>query len=226
MVESNKQKKAVIFDMDGVLVDSEPIYQRMFRQFLEENNCNIREDIFCRIAGASSTGTWEIMTQLWYEPIDGEALHREFRRQYPDFKVPYQEALFPGIKELLQWLTENNYKLALASSSSEKNIGRMLEETGLKSYFSVIVSGNMFRESKPNPEIYEYTWSLLGLDKSECLVVEDSEYGIQAGRAAGLEVVAITDRRFGYDQSSSNYMIDQTCKLKDLLKKMEKRKNK
>lgn len=223
MAENNKQKKAIIFDMDGVLVDSEPIYQRMFRQFLEENNCIIREDVFCKIAGASSSGTWEIMAQLWYEPIDGKKLHAEFRRQYPDFKIPYQEALFPGIKELLQWLTGNNYKLALASSSSEKNIDRMLEETGLKSYFSVVVSGNMFRESKPNPEIYEYTWSLLGFAKDECLVVEDSEYGILAGRAAGLEVVAIKDRRFGYDQSSSNYMIDQTYNLKEFLKKMDEK---
>ena len=212
-----KQKKAIIFDMDGVLVDSEPIYQQMFRQFLMENNCTIDETVFRRIAGASSTGTWDIMAQLWYEDICGETLHKEFRRQHPDFQIPYREALFPGVEELLDTLQQKGYLIALASSSSEKLIRRMLAETGLYKYFSFFISGNMFRESKPNPEIYEYAWSLTGFAKEECLLVEDSTYGIQAGRAAGLEVAAIRDYELGYDQSLANYLLEKITDLKNIL---------
>ena len=165
-----KQKKAIIFDMDGVLVNSEPIYQQMFRHFLTVNNCVIDEVIFKSIAGASTKNTWDIMSRLWYEDIDGERLHIEFRRQFPDFKVPYDEALFPGVKELLHWLKVRGYTVGLASSSSERNINRMLDVTGLREYFSFYISGDMFRQSKPNPEIYEYACSRTGYSKEECLV--------------------------------------------------------
>ena len=212
-----KQKKAIIFDMDGVLVNSEPVYQQMFRHFLTVNNCVIDEVIFNSIAGASSTATWDIMAQLWYEKISGHDLHLEFRRQFPDFKVPYDEALFPGVKELLQWLKNQGYVIGLASSSSERHINRMFEETGLRDYFSFYISGNMFRESKPNPEIYEHAWSLTGCTKEECLVIEDSTYGIQAGCAAGMDVVAIRDYELGYDQSLATCFVDKVAELRNIL---------
>lgn len=215
-------KKAIIFDMDGVLVNSEPIYQRMFHHFLIVNNCVIDEEIFSAIAGASTQNTWNIMAQLWYEDIDGESLHFEFRRQFPDFKVPYQEALFPGVENLLVWLKERGYVVGLASSSPERHINRMLDETDLREYFSFYISGDMFRQSKPDPEIYECAWSMTGCSKEECLVVEDSTYGIQAGCAAGMEVVAILDRDLGFDQSGASYFIDKVSDLSKLLENTAK----
>lgn len=216
-IMKRKQKKAIIFDMDGVLVDSEPIYQDMFHKFLEENNCLIDETIFRSVAGSSSSGTWEILSRVWKEKISGPELHREFRRQYPDFCIPYKEALVSGVPELICWLWEKGYVLVLASSSSPDKIDRMLRETELKPYFTYVVSGDMFRESKPNPEIYEYACSLLGLPKEQCLVIEDSTYGIHAGIAAGLEVVAVRDTKIGFDQSNATYMIDAACELKNFL---------
>lgn len=213
----SKKKKAIIFDMDGVLVDSEPIYQRTLRAFLEENGCLIDEDIFRKAAGTTSAGTWEILSQLWISPISGKDLHKEFRRQNPDFCIPYQDAMFPGVFELVTWLWEKGYTLAVASSSSPDKIDRMLDETGLRPFFSHVISGDMFRESKPNPEIYDFSCSLLGLPKDACLVVEDSAYGIQAGIAAGLEVVAVRDTKIGFDQSKATYIIDKTSDLREFL---------
>lgn len=210
-------KKAVIFDMDGVLIDSEPCYLEMFREFLVKNHMTPDEEILKAIAGASSPQTWTYMAQMWGSPITPEELHREFRRQYPTFSVPYGTVLFPKIRELLQTLHQHGLNLSIASSSSRKAIDRMLQETELTPYFTHIVSGEMFHESKPNPEIYLHTLSLIGFLPEECIVVEDSTYGIQAAKAASLEVVARKDTRFSFDQSQADYFIEQTADLASLL---------
>lgn len=209
--------KAVIFDMDGVLIDSEPVYLAHLRHFLEENHGKIDEELLYAMAGASSKKTWGLMAQMWREEIAPEAVQALYRAAYPDFQAPYREVLFPGVRELLAWLKEEQIRLAIASSSSERSIRRMLKETGLETYFSCLVSGEMFKESKPDPEIYLYTLSKLGLKAEDCIVVEDSTYGICAAKAAGLKVVARKDRRFPFDQSGADYLVEQTSQLKEVL---------
>lgn len=225
MEEKGKKKRAIIFDLDGVLVDSEPVYQHIFYRFLLENGCYVEEAVFSSIAGASSSDTWKIMATLWREPIEPQALHNLFRQQYPDVCIPYAQVLVPGVRPLLAKLKERGYILALASSSSKRNIDRMLSETGLNQYFSYVVSGEQFLASKPDPEIYVYTCAQIGLPKEECLVVEDSDYGILAGKAAGLQVVAITDRRFDFDQGKADWQIERIYDLWSLLKKWENQEN-
>lgn len=212
--------KAVIFDMDGVLIDSEPVYIGMFRTFLLEHGCRIDEALLMTLAGASAGETWRIMAKLWYEETDPEALHQLFRREHPDFRIDYKAVMFPEVLELLQWLKERGVIMAVASSSSEQSIRRMFEETGFGPYFSFLVSGKQFRESKPDPEIYLYTLSRLGLPAEDCLVVEDSVYGIQAAKAAGLRVVAIRDQRFSSDQSAANRLIDRVSDLKEIFEEL------
>ena len=209
-------KKAVIFDMDGVLIDSEPVYLEMFRRFIAENGGNAEEGTLRAIAGASARQTWVYMAQMWKEEIDPEELQREFRRQYPQFRVPYAEVVYPGVDSLLSWLKDKGVRMALASSSSDRAIRQMLEETGFETYFDCIVSGDMFQESKPNPEIYLYTLSRLELTAEECVVMEDSTYGIQAAKAAGLKVVAVKDHRFSYDQSSADCFVEKTANLREI----------
>ena len=213
-------KKAVIFDMDGVLIDSEPVYLEMFRRFIMENGGNAEEETLRAIAGASARQTWVYMAQMWKEIIDPEELHREFRRQYPRFRVPYGEVVYPGVDSLLYWLKRKGVRLALASSSSDRAIRQMLEETGFEAYFDCIVSGDMFKESKPNPEIYLYTLSRLGLSAEECVVMEDSTYGIQAAKAAGLKVVAVKDHRFSYDQTSADCFVEKTADMKEIFENL------
>lgn len=213
-------KKVVIFDMDGVLIDSEPVYLQMFREFLEKNGCTVDERILKAIAGASAKQTWVYMAEMWKAHIEPEALHQEFRRQYPDFQIPYREVLFAGVKELLEKLRSNGIRIALASSSSKRSIHRMLDETGLKSYFSWIVSGEMFRESKPDPEIYLHMLECIGLPAKDCVAVEDSTYGIQAAKAAGLDAIAVKDTRFSYEQGAADYLIEKTADLSELLEQL------
>ena len=202
--------------MDGVLVDTEPIYLKMFRKFLKENNCTVDEKLLKAIAGASSKQTWKYMADMWLEEIEPDKLHKLFRMEYPDFQISYREVLYPRVEELLQYLREKGILIALASSSSDRAIRRMLRETGLEIYFSCFVSGEMFRESKPNPEIYLCVLEKLGMSAKECLAVEDSTYGIQAAKAAGIEVVAVEDNRFSYNQSNADWIVKKTFDLKKI----------
>lgn len=99
-----------------------------------------------------------------------------------------------------------------------ENIQCVLEECKIKNYFSILVSGEMFVETKPNPEIYNYTVNSMNLDKDELLVIEDSNYGIEAAKAAGLKVAALIDSTFGFDIELADYKIES---LKDVIKIIE-----
>ncbi|MCI8584620.1 MAG: HAD family phosphatase [Lachnospiraceae bacterium] len=211
------KKKAVIFDMDGVLVDSESVYLQLFRTFLEENQCVIDETLLHTLAGASSQRTWEIVAQMWKEEITPQEMRTLYKKDHPSYEIPYKEILYPGVKDLLVWLKQERFVTAIASSSSEESIQEMLRETELSSLFDCYVSGKWFKNSKPDPEIYLYTLDKLGLPAGDCIVVEDSAYGIQAAKAAGLTVAAVKDTKFGADQSAADYLIDRTCELKGLL---------
>ena len=210
------KKKAIIFDMDGVLVDTENAYLNMFRDFLRAHGKPVREDILLKIVGADSKKTWKYMGKLWGEE-DTEKIRQLFHSEYPDGTLDYREYLFPGVPQMLRTLKQKNYLLALASSSKKKDIRRMLKENELGFYFTVVVSGEEYKESKPDPEIYNDVKRQLGLNSEECLVVEDSTYGIRAAKAAGLEVIAVDDPRFSFDQSEADGWIKKVTDLLSLV---------
>lgn len=210
------KKKAIIFDMDGVLVDTENAYLNMFRDFLRAHGKPVREDILLKIVGADSKKTWKYMGKLWGEE-DTEKIRQLFHSEYPDGTLDYREYLFPGVPQMLRTLKQKNYLLALASSSKKKDIRRMLKENELGTYFTVVVSGEEYKESKPDPEIYNDVKRQLGLNSEECLVVEDSTYGIRAAKAAGLEVIAVDDPRFSFDQSEADGWIKKVTDLLSLV---------
>lgn len=214
LFQPNSQNlKAIIFDMDGVLIDSEPVYIEKFRSFLLENNCTIDEVKLLSTVGANSQMTWDTLATLWYEPISGDVLHKHFRQIYPDFEIPYGRVAFPGITDFIKILYEKGFLIAVASSSSTKAIMQMIKELAIGEYVSEFISGEMFNESKPNPEIYLHILEKLGLSADECIAVEDSPYGIAAAKAAGLKVAAVKDTRFGFDQSLADYVIEHTTCL-------------
>lgn len=169
-----------------------------------------------KIVGADSKKTWKYMGKLWGEE-DTEKIRQLFHSEYPDGTLDYREYLFPGVPQMLRTLKQKNYLLALASSSKKKDIRRMLKENELGSYFTVVVSGEEYKESKPDPEIYNDVKRQLGLNSEECLVVEDSTYGIRAAKAAGLEVIAVDDPRFSFDQSEADGWIKKVTDLLSLV---------
>ena len=209
---------AVIFDMDGVLVDSEIEYKEEMRAFAAHLGLDVSEDELNAQVGASHQDFTHLVAD-WYARAgkprsadEGLASFRTWAIGNPPFD--YAALLNPGVRETLAELRDRGVRTALASSSPMTSIEEVLAVCKLEGLFEVVVSGEQFRQSKPDPEIYLHTLDLLGLPASACCCVEDSVPGITAGLAAGLTVFAKREERFGFSQASATAVIDQ---IPDLL---------
>ena len=213
--------KAVIFDMDGVLVDSEPVYQEATINVLNSLNIKATKDDLLKLAGGSSLHFNKFIQDVSKGSISCEDFNKICDQYYLDNPVKYEEIMFPHVRETLDYLKDRGYILALASSSKEYEIENVLKRCDLKDYFKLIVSGEVFKESKPNPEIYLTCIKKLNLEAKECVAIEDSEYGIEAAKKAGLICIAKRDDRFNYDQSKADYFIDDHDEIKDILESLK-----
>ena len=123
-------------------------------------------------------------------------------------KPEYIKILNDNAREIIKWLKEHNFKLGIASSSSDEEIDRMLTETGLTNYFDYVLSGKCFKQSKPCPDIYNAMVDMLEVEKEKCLIIEDSYYGIQAAINANIDVVALKDNKLGVNQTNGRIFIN------------------
>jgi HAD superfamily hydrolase (TIGR01509 family) len=212
----NKMIKGVIFDMDGVLVNSELVYRDHLYGFLKSIDIDVEISELNFLAGSSGKVETDYLTKKLNKTI--EEISQLKDTYFKAITIDYEKIKKPFVNELLDYLVSNNIKIGLASSSKMENIKHVLEECKIKDYFNSVVSGEMFLESKPNPEIYNYTVSSMELEKEELLVIEDSNYGVLAGKAAGLKVAAVIDPIFKFDVQSADYKIET---LKDVIQIIE-----
>lgn len=209
--------KAVLFDLDGVLVNSEVVKHLVIKDFIEEKGYDIDHRLFFKLIGSHSTlNTWdEIFDQIDDQIIDQKTFREEFAQYSKPIiaNIDFGTYRMPYIEETLTMLKGQGIKLACASSSNLEYIYHLLEQCKIKEYFDVIVTGDDFTLSKPDPEIYLHCANALRVKPEQCLVIEDSPFGIQAGRSAGMVVVAIKEHYFGLDQSHADVMIDSYLEL-------------
>lgn len=204
--------RAVIFDMDGVLIDSEPVYLMYQYEHLVERYPWLTVETLYPVVGMSSQEFPSFMARVCRR-TDDAAFRQELQQMNDGCRVNYAEILRPQVPAMLQALQDAGLQIALASSSSRENILQVLQECGIGQYFSTVVSGGQFTHSKPDPEIYRYTMAQLGRRPEECLIVEDSTYGIQAGVASGATVAALRDDRFPFDQRPAQLQIDSLSEV-------------
>lgn len=212
--------EAVIFDMDGVLVDTEYFYVQELRAFSREFEIPVTEEELMGQVG-NSHQAFTRMIHDWFGRIGrGDLSPEETLDTYLEWAgkrdYDYRALLNPGVAETIDGLKKRGVRVALASSSRMENILNVLDECGLSGRFDPIVSGEQFVESKPEPDIYLHTIDLLGLPASSCCCVEDSVPGITAGKRAGLFVVAKREERFGFSQDSADAVIDTIPDLLEL----------
>lgn len=194
-------KTAFIFDMDGVLVDSEAFYFKVRMQFLREKNLpNYYPDINAYL-GVDPQIEWQMMIP---DPVTRQQLLPEFELFWKQHPIDYRQYVAPQAAELLQALKKAGLKIALASVGAPVEVGQMLEQCQLAPYFDVILSGADVAHRKPAPDIYELAVKRLGLAKQVCVAIEDSPVGITAAKRAGLETWAVQDPRYHVDQSQAD----------------------
>ena len=214
--------KAVIFDMDGVLIDSEIIYLDHMYEKLRLLYPDISREALFAVVGSTAKRTMEIVSGVIGEDVDSPAFRELYAGLWTDCRPDYPSILRKEVPELLKEFHQRGYLVALASSTSRAGIEDVLTSCGLKGDFDYVVSGEEFKESKPNPEIYLHTADTLKCEPEECLVVEDSTYGIMAGYSAGMTVASVIDDRFSFDRSLAAYSINGLWEVLDVLEKIKK----
>lgn len=209
---------AVIFDMDGVLVDTEFYYQKELERYIDYLQISVTRDELNAIVGSSHRDFQQVLVD-WHEraglgKLSVEAAEARYEVWASAYPCDYRKLLNPGVSETLVGLKERGVRVALASSSPLNNIEEVLDTCGIRDHFAFLVSGEQFKRSKPDPDIYLHAIDRLGLPADCCCCVEDSLYGITAGKRAGLTVIAKREERFGFSQDAADKIIDQ---LPDLL---------
>jgi beta-phosphoglucomutase len=179
--------KTVIFDMDGVIVDTEPVHYYAYQQHFKHLDIVVPDEMYATFTGNSTKNVYERVKETFNLDHDVEGLVNHKREIFNNaFDDKEDLDLLPGVKDLIVDLHTNGFQLILASSSAKVTIARIFERFGLYLYFSHIVSGEDFPKSKPHPAIFEHAASLSVAPKEQCIVIEDSTNGIRAAKAAGI----------------------------------------
>ena len=215
--------KAVIFDMDGVLIDSEIVYLDHMHEKLKLKYPDISREALFAVVGSTTKRTMEIISGVIGEDVDSLDFHELYAGIWADCRLDYPSILRKEVPALLKEIRRRGYQVALASSTSRAGIEEVLTTCGLKENFNYIVSGEEFKESKPNPEIYLHTAHTLHCAPGECLVVEDSTYGIMAAHGAGMTVASLIDERFSFDRSLADYSINGLWEVLSILETLEEK---
>lgn len=209
--------EAVIFDMDGVIIDSEIVYYNWLKELLIEKECMIPEKELKKIVGLSNPQSCQMMIQ-WFGREKGSRLWETYCEEEEGYDLSYEDIVNPGTEDLLKFLKKHHIRIALASSSAMEEILEVLDEIGFRKYFPVILSGEMFQESKPNPEIYIETMKCLHVEPEKCIVIEDSDYGIHAAKDAGAFVIAHRENRFGFTQQRADHIAFDMYHVKEMIR--------
>ena len=213
---------AVIFDLDGVLADSEPWWNQIDAKLLAEYGVSYRGEYHRNVLGVS----YRLAVEFYKNAFHISASLEELMRQRGEIAIDFfanRVGLFPFAKMTLEQLREMKLPLAVATSSVSASARPLLDRTGIRSLFSVVITGDEVQQGKPHPDIYLRAAKKLGISPEACLVIEDSLAGIAAGKGANMRVAAIPDRRFvdprEYEKEA-NYVLGSLSEIPALIRRV------
>ncbi|OEG63813.1 MAG: hypothetical protein BHK79_00820 [Halanaerobium sp. MDAL1] len=185
--------KAVIFDMDGLMFDTERLSKELWQQLGAERGYSFEDDFFDDMVGLDLEDTRESFKEDYGQDFPylemREQKNRLLKKHVKANGVPAKEGLF----EIIDYLKEKQYLLAVASSSFKEKIIFYLDSIGIKDKFDYIIGGDEVEKSKPNPEIFIKAINELGVGREEAIILEDSAHGVLAANKAGIKVVLVPD---------------------------------
>ena len=188
--------KAIIFDMDGLMIDSERVTFECYQEILKGMNLTMDEEFYKTLLGKPLKGIYQRFYDVYGNdfPIEDviKDVHALMAKRFETEGVPIKT----GLKSLLEYLKENNYKTIVATSSNRDRVDTILSQAQITDYFDDSICGDEVTKGKPNPEVFLKSCQKLGVNVDEAIVLEDSEAGIQASYDACIKVICIPDMKY------------------------------
>lgn len=194
--------KAVLFDMDGLMVDTESLSTEAFINSAKAQGYNMTKEETLKVLGFTKANIYQFWIDYFQGTnVDGKKLVDDHYEYIENVLYTVGPEKMPYVEELLKYLKENNYKIAVASSSDTADIKNNLEKTKLEKYIDEIASGAEVENGKPAPDVFLLAAERLDVDPKDCLILEDSKAGVKAGKASGAMVFMVPDM----------YTVDKEC---------------
>ena len=190
---NSTKDRAVVFDMDGVLFDTERLCMDMWAKVADARGLSGMIQVGYDSIGRNENDPRALTLAAFGADFDFEDFRAEVARLCHNYMQQQGIPVKKGVQELLDFLQEQGYRIALASSSSRQSVLRNLERAGFTAYFEEIISGDMVEHSKPRPDIYLLACEKLGVEPKAAYAIEDSPNGIRAAHGAGMKPIMVPD---------------------------------
>lgn len=188
--------KAIIFDMDGLMIDSERVTYECYKKYLANLGMEITEEFYKTLLGQTKAVCKEKFLKQYGDEFPYEdsikTVHEMMAARFLEEGIPVKK----GLLELLKYLKKNDYKTIVATSSERKRVDVILKNAGISQYFDDSICGDEVENGKPNPEVFLKACSKLGVFTEDALVIEDSEAGIKAAFDGGIKVICVPDMKY------------------------------
>jgi beta-phosphoglucomutase len=211
---------AIIFDMDGVIVDSNPYHKIALQQFAREHGYELTEELLKEKVYGRTNKQWILNL---FGPLPEAKVNQYAQEKEAMYRALYKNDVKPvkGLVKFLDLLEKNNISKAIGTSAPGVNVDFTLGGTDLEKYFSVILDDTFVTEGKPNPEIYIKAAKALNLPNRQCIVIEDSLSGVTAGKRSGSKVIGITTTHTAEELHEADLIINDFDELTiDVLQKL------
>ena len=185
--------KAVVFDMDGVLFDTERLCMNSWEHVAKKRGIEMIGDVFEQCIGLNATDTKAVILNAYGQDFPYDEFCVQASEWFWDYIHKKGLPLKAGVKKILPYLQKAGYQIGLASSSKYESVMNHLKRAEIIDYFSVIVTGDMIEHSKPKPDIYLLACRKLGVEPGEAYAIEDSPNGIRSASAAGMKPIMVPD---------------------------------
>jgi beta-phosphoglucomutase len=213
---------AVIFDFDGVITDSEILHLRAFNRVLAQFGIEIStKDYYKEYLGFTDVDCFQLVARKGRLGLDGLEMKNLVKQKNHIFAelAKTEGRIIEGVRDFLEMLKQNNVPMAICSGAVLAEIALILEEARLRSFFGVIVSAEQVQKGKPDPEGFLLTLQKLNnerqihIESDQCIVIEDSHWGLKAGKAAGMHIIAVTNSYDADQLSMADKIVAQLSEL-------------